>query len=112
MRIMKVLIDIASYIGGIFLLAFLHQEPLLLTLLVALFAVIHLTLLRQKNDLAFFITGCIIGPIVDLIAVPYGVWEYSSSAVYGLPLWLPLALGMMVVLIKRIAENFSHRLSL
>lgn len=105
--IITLLRELIFYIGGIFLLAFLQQELILLTSLVLIFCLIQLTIFRQKNDLYFFFTGFVLGPIVDLIAIPFGIWEYAHPSISGLPLWLPLALGMMTVLLKRIAEALA-----
>jgi hypothetical protein len=92
------------YIGGILMIAFLYQEQVLLTILVSLFCLIQLTAFRQENDLYYFVVGFVLGPIVDIIAVFAGAWDYNYHTYLDIPLWLAPALGMMAVLLKRIAE--------
>jgi hypothetical protein len=106
--VINLLRELGFYGGGIILLAYLHQKPIILTVLILIFCLVQLTIFRQKNDLYFFFAGFILGPIVDLVAIPFGIWEYSNSFSNGLPLWLPLALGMMTVLLKRISESASN----
>jgi|GEM_PF-3808792 len=97
--------EILFFIGGIFLIAVLYQEVILLTSLILIFCIIQLTIFKQENDLYYFLTGLVFGPMIDLVAVSSGAWEYTNASIYGLPLWLPLALGMVAVSLKRIAES-------
>jgi hypothetical protein len=54
----------------------------------------------------FFVFGAIIGLIAEVVAVHFGAWQYTNPSLLRVPIWLPIAWGFVVVLIKRITEIF------
>ena len=59
-----------------------------------------------KHDIIFFISGGVLGPFAEIIAIHFGVWQYTNPDFLGIPMWLPLAWGFVSVMLLRIAETF------
>jgi hypothetical protein len=60
---------------------------------------------RDRLDVAIYLSGFCFGPLADWICVRAGAWTYSGSP-RSLPLWLPFAWGIAVLLITRTARAF------
>ena len=102
----ELLFDIVLFgIGTLFIVLFYQNNALLSILLLAgwIFA---LKFWYKKHDVYFFVVGAIVGPIGEIVAIQFGVWQYANPSFLGIPIWLPLAWGLAVALIKRIAEVF------
>lgn len=102
----ELILEFLLYSIGIIAIINFYKDNLFLTFLVILAWLIGLILWHKPHDLIFFIVGAIIGPIVEIICVHYGVWQYSNPSFLGIPIWLPLTWGLAVILIKRISETF------
>ncbi len=103
-------IELFSNIGlsaiGLSFILFFYANNVFLTALLLLMLFFILKFWHRKYDIYFFVSGAVIGPIAEVIAVQYGVWQYANPSILGIPVWLPIAWGSAVVLIKRMAEIF------
>jgi hypothetical protein len=99
--------NLLFFIGGLLLVSVLYEQPGLLFALVLGFCGLQLTLFKQPEDGPFFIIGMLLGTVTELVAIPSGVWSYAEAPGWGLPLWVPFALGMMMVLVKRMVNALS-----
>ncbi len=61
---------------------------------------------KKKGDVALYITGFILGTAAELFGTSMGVWQYAQTDFLNVPLWLPFAWGVALVLMYRIAQNF------
>ncbi len=98
--------DIALFAVGIAFISLFYMNNILLLLLLILLCVFGLKFWYKKHDTYFFVSGAIIGPIGEIVAIHFGAWYYTNPTVLGIPVWLPIVWGLAVVLIKRAAEIF------
>ena len=98
--------EIILYCAGIASIALFFQNNFLLSVLLVVAWAIGIKFWHKKQDILFFVTGAIIGPIGEIVCIYFGVWQYTNSSFLGIPIWLPLAWGLATMLVKRIAETF------
>lgn len=55
---------------------------------------------RSAETLACFLTGFLLGPAGEFVAALGGAWSYAGHD--RLPIWLPFAWGIAVVVMKQI----------
>lgn len=100
------LFDTLLFIISILLIVAFYQNNILLTLLLLAEWVFGLKFWHKKHDAYFFVIGAITGPLGEIVAIIFGVWQYANPTFLGIPMWLPFAWGLAVVMIKRVAEIF------
>ncbi|UCD03010.1 MAG: DUF2878 family protein [Candidatus Aenigmatarchaeota archaeon] len=84
------------------------MDVLTLTFLLFIVLLIFLKFDYRKGDVYYIIIAAILGPIGEIICVYFGVWSYANPTFLGIPIWLPLAWGLAVLAIKRIAVIISE----
>ncbi len=102
----ELIFEFILYVFGIIAIIKFYQFNTLLTSLILIAWLFGIFLWHKKHDILFFIIGAIVGPIAEIICIQFGVWQYSNPSFLGIPIWLPFAWGLAVMLIKRIAETF------
>ena len=102
----ELIFDIVLFGVGILFIVLFYQNNILLTVLLFVAWLFALKFWHKKHDAYFFIVGAIVGPIGEIVAISFGVWQYTNPSFLGIPIWLPLVWGLAVVLIKRVAEIF------
>lgn len=102
----ELIIESAIFWTGIGSAALLYENTQLVTFIFLALCLLRLRLYHRKDDLFFFFSGMIFGPISEMILVQFGVWRYANPTFLGVPVWLPLAWGLAVLMIKRFAEIF------
>lgn len=75
----------------------------------ALGSISALVLLKwaEKEEKFLYLAGFILGPIYDLMLVPRGIWNYGNPTILNMPMWLPLAYGLGVILIVKIGKGMA-----
>ena len=76
-----------------------------LVMLVGVFLV-RLLLGFQKSDLVLYVIGGTVGAAVEVIGTALGAWTYTVPTFLNIPLWLPFAWGITVVVAVRAAIPF------
>lgn len=100
--------DLLLFAIGIAALVMFYTDNIILSaLLLANWAAI-LSVWRRKGDAYFLIVGAAMGAIAEITAIHYDVWQYANPSFLGIPMWLPIAWGIIAVLIRRIAESVSE----
>jgi hypothetical protein len=102
----EVFLELILYAAGIVGIINFYKTNLFLTFIIILTWIVGLVLWHTSHDIIFFVIGAIAGPTAEIICIYYGVWQYSNPSFLGIPIWLPFAWGMAVILIKRISETF------
>jgi uncharacterized membrane protein YoaT (DUF817 family) len=105
---LEFVIEAFLIIFGITAISLLWRDNLSLTLLLLVSGIVMMGFMYEKGDFTFFIVGAVIGTAGELIAIQYGAWLYSNPSFLSVPVWLPLAWGYVVVLIKKIAGTLSR----
>lgn len=99
-RVVTIVLVVAIYVAVISLASLLWRKPLLLAALYGPLSVFVLYRWRSVETLACFLTGFLLGPAGEFVAVSAGAWSYAGHE--RLPIWLPLAWGIAVVVMKQI----------
>jgi len=103
--------EVALFAYAVGAMAWCYQRPVLLTLLWAVAALAALVFWRGWPAVRLFVLGAIVGPAAEAIAVSAGAWAYAHPSFLGIPLWLPLAWGVAVALVKGIADTMGKMTS-
>ena len=88
-------------------IAWCYTRPVLLTVLSALTALVAFAFWRRRDVVLVYVLGGIIGPCGEMIGVRAGAWAYAHPTFLGIPLWLPFAWGLAVVLIQGVAGTIA-----
>jgi hypothetical protein len=102
----ELLLEILLFWSGILTIGMLYNSNLILTLFLIVYWMIGIKFWHKTQDLYFFITGAVVGPIGEIICIHFGVWHYANPTLFGIPIWLPFVWGLATILIKRIVETF------
>lgn len=108
----ELLLEIAVFLIGLGSISLFYTNNLLILVLAAAPAIIGMRFWYKKNDIYLFLTGAVIGPSAEIVCIHFGVWSYANPTAAGIPLWLPVAWGVAVVLIKRIHDTLTKLLKL
>lgn len=86
-----------------------YKKVLLTSILLAIISVVGLIKWKSKITLIVFILGAIWGPFSEAIARYFGVWNYSISSVFNIPIWLLLVWGNAAAFLYETGKEI-HRL--
>jgi hypothetical protein len=100
--------DFAVCCIAVALIFTLYSEPVLLSVLLSLCSLFALRFWYTRREVCSFIAGAVTGTASEAILVQSGAWVYSGSVFIGIPLWLPLAWGVVSVLIVRFPGLLSR----
>jgi uncharacterized membrane protein YoaT (DUF817 family) len=101
----EVMWDSLALIATFALILTLHRWPAILAAtLLLVWAVIFLSR-HERHDLAFFLVGIAAGLVGEIAIVASGAWTYPPPTILGIPVWIPIAWGVVVLSIKRIATG-------
>ena len=90
---------------SLFSVSFFWEQPLLLTLILALVGAVVLFLSKKKEDIYLFIFISTGGALAEMVAIAFGAWTYNLPNISGIPYWLPFLWGVAGLFIKRIADE-------
>ena len=107
----ELVFEAALFAYGVGATAWCYERPVLLTLLWVVAVVPALAVWRGWSAVRLFVLGAIVGPTAEAIAVSAGAWAYAHPSFLGIPLWLPLGWGVVVLLIKGIADTMGKMMS-
>ncbi|MBI4014729.1 MAG: DUF2878 family protein [Candidatus Aenigmarchaeota archaeon] len=100
--------DLFLFTLGIAALVSFYMDNAILTALLLINWAAILSVWRRKGDAYFLLIGAAMGAAAEITAIHYGAWQYANPSFFGIPLWLPIAWGIIAVLIRRIAESVSE----
>jgi uncharacterized membrane protein YoaT (DUF817 family) len=101
----RLLAGIFVIIVGMLMISFLYREVLALTLLLIILSLLALRLARfKKKDICYYIAGAITGTFVEIVSIHFGTWSYAHPTFLNIPLWLPPAWGLAVLVVRKMAE--------
>lgn len=109
----KFIVSLSILIFSVGAIFFLWEQPWLLSALFALVAYVKHKLYPIKAELLWFSLVCIGGAIAEILLVGVGgVWSYSSTQLFDVPVWMPLFWGVVgttiVVMYDGLAEERSR----
>ncbi len=96
-------------LANIIVVVLLYKNILLTNVLVIILAVIALWHWKSKRTLFVFIIVGILGPLIEMICIKSGVWQYSFTNLYNIPIWLFVIWGSTAATIYQIAKNIKEK---
>ena len=87
---------------------FLYKKILATTLILIIIAVIGLIKYCSKISIAVFLFGALFGAIAEIIAIKYGIWNYTLSNFMNIPSWLFIVWGNAAVFIYQTAIELER----
>jgi len=103
-KIKKLTSPLVVYVLCVGLAGFLWRNPFILTLCYMAVSIAVLVKWHSKKEIFYFIAGLTLGSLGELFAVYCGAWEYSRP-LFLIPIWLPFAWGIAVVVIIKLCET-------
>jgi hypothetical protein len=103
----EMLFEAAVLAAGCAEMALCHKSNLLLAALLIALVAVELAFWRGGRTVAFLVTGAIVGPSTEAIAVWGGAWQYANPTLLGIPLWLPFGWAYGTVLIVGIVDTIG-----
>lgn len=98
------------YSLNILLLYYLWQNNIALTVIFIVISTFVLLKWANKEERIVYFASFVLGPILDLILVPRGVWAWENPSLFGIPLWLPLSYGILTVTAIKIGKSTAKLL--
>lgn len=101
-------IVIGIYVIAVSLISLLWQSPVILALCFISISLLMLLKWHAKSDLLLYFLAFTLGPIAEMILVYIGVWKYAEP-VFFIPIWLPFAWGIAMLIIKKLSEALVEK---
>ncbi len=102
----ELLLEVLLFCFGMLFISLFYLDNILLTLLLIMGWSVGIKFWHRKDDFYFFLSGAVVGPIGEIVCIHFGAWKYTNPSFLGIPIWLPFAWGLAMMLIKRVAETF------
>jgi len=97
----EIVLGLMVYLADIVLFYFLWENNILLGIYFFLISVFLLFWNSDSQEKFAYFVSFFLGPIIDIVLVPTGIWKYENQTLLQIPLWLPFAYGIFgLVLIK------------
>lgn len=104
MILKELLLDLAFFVIGIIAMTQLYAHNIVVLLIMVAMWVIGIIFWHTRHDIIFFVVSAIIGATTEIIVIPFGTWHYANPSFLNIPIWLPFAWGIALMLAKRVAE--------
>ena len=104
------LIGFLIYVLNILVLYYLWQNNAALTVIFIVMSAFVLLKWVNKEERIVYFASFILGPILDIILIPRGVWSWGNPSLFGIPLWLPLSYGILTVTSIKIGKSIAKLL--
>ncbi len=93
--------DFFLFAFSLFSVIFFWEKNWIVFVLVITGWLIAILTWHEHEDFILYVVGGIGGPIGEIIAIHFGVWQYSNPDFFGIPIWLPFLWGSASVFIER-----------
>lgn len=103
----EIILEVIFVILGVVAILLFFRNNILMTGIFIFLVLILLKIWNKKRDFYFYISGAVIGSLLEILAVKVGVWQYANPTFLDIPLWLPFGWGLSGVLINRIGHTLS-----
>jgi hypothetical protein len=78
---------------ALLIVIFFYENILYTTILLLIITLVGLLKWKSKLATITFFCGFIFGPIAEIIAISFGVWQYSVTNLINVPWWLFILWG-------------------
>jgi hypothetical protein len=107
----KFALNAALALATLFLTAVLWRYPLALIALLLVTAAAIFRIRPTASTAVVYLTGFVFGPAAEAVSITTGAWEYDSTFVFGVPVWLPFVWGNAALFIQNMAELWKSLLA-
>ena len=104
----ELIIEILLLFIIIFTVVLLWRNNVILFAILFVECAITITLWKQQYDIMYFLFGAIIGPVMEMISIHFGIWAYTNPTFLGIPVWLPVLWGFAAIVLSRIARTIKR----
>jgi len=106
---MELVGEAAVFLGCTAAVALLYRRPCVLAAVMAATAAVALFAWPNRRlNLTILAVGAVVGGVGETVCSNAGAWQYAHPTFLGIPLWLPVAWGLVVVLIRRVADTLTR----
>jgi hypothetical protein len=102
-----IIIGLLLYIFVIVLLYYLWKNNVALSTFLIVISIAVLFKWSNREEKIVYFASFILGPIIDIILVPKGVWTYGSPTMFNIPVWLPFTYGVLTVTAIKIGKSIA-----
>ena len=99
----KNLFNLGFALATITVVVLFYRSIWLTNFLVLLIAIIGLYYWKSRRTLLVFIFAGIFGALAEIFCIKYGVWKYSITNFYNIPIWLFIVWGNAAAFIYQTA---------
>jgi hypothetical protein len=86
----------------------LWNYNILLTVVLLLVGIIMLKLINSKDQVITFIFCGFFGATAETLAIYFGVWNYSNSSFFGIPIWLAPLWGIAAIFMSNLNKQIKE----
>jgi hypothetical protein len=108
---LKFVLNAALALATLFLTSVLWRYPAALIALLVVTAAAIYRIRPNASSVVVYATGFIFGPAAEAVSITTGAWEYDSTFVFGVPVWLPFVWGNAALFIQNMAELWRSLLT-
>jgi hypothetical protein len=108
---MKFVLNAALALATLFLTSVLWHYPVALIALLLTTAVGIYKIRPNAASIVVYMTGFVFGPLAEAVSISTGAWEYDTTHLLGVPVWLPFVWGNAALFIQNMAELWKSLLA-
>lgn len=106
---MELIAEAAVFLGCLAAVVLLYRRPCALAAVMAATAAVAVYAWPNRRlNLIILGVGAVVGGVGEIVCSNAGAWQYAYPTFLGIPLWLPVAWGLVVVLIRQIADTLTR----
>jgi uncharacterized membrane protein YoaT (DUF817 family) len=108
---MKFVLNATLALTTLFLTSVLWHYPMALIALLVVTAVGIHAIRPSATNVVVYMTGFVFGPLAEAVSISTGAWEYDTTHLLGVPVWLPFVWGNAALFIQNMAELWKSLLT-
>lgn len=102
--------ELMYFILLILIIKYLSYSNIAAFLFLLIILMLQVTRWHKREDYIYAIVLFVLGTLIDLIGVNIGIWRWSVSTFFGVPIWVGLSYKYMGLLTRRICVTLNHKL--
>ncbi len=96
-------------IATFLIVIFFYRNITITTIVLLIIAIIGLIRWKSTKTLYVFILGGIFGTFAEIIAIKFGVWNYTITNFFNIPFWLFIVWGNSSAFIYQSAKEIKEK---
>ena len=108
---MKFVLNATLALATLFLTSVLWHYPVALIALLLVTAIGIYAIRPSATSVVVYMTGFVFGPMAEAMSISTGAWDYDTTHLFGVPVWLPFVWGNAALFIQNMAELWKSLLT-